>query len=91
LQLDKGEMSFGSFDYSSDLDAIVLSGQNSVETLKKLRGKIGNDALPTFLIEYIQATSPDGAESLAIHTASPIAGYAQSADRDETVAASKVG
>ena len=82
VALDKGEMSFGMFDYSSDLDAIVLSGQNSVETLKKLREKIGNDALPTFLIDYIQATSPDGAESLAIHTASPIKNYAQSANQE---------
>lgn len=82
VALDKGEMSFGMFDYSSDLDSIVLSGQNSVETLKKLREKIGNDALPTFLIDYIQATSPVGAESLAIHTASSIEGYKQSANQE---------
>ena len=82
VALDKGEMSFGMFDYSSDLDAIVVSDQSSVETLKKLREKIGNDALPTFLIDYIQATSPDGAESLAIHTASSIEGYAESANQE---------
>jgi hypothetical protein len=82
VALDKGEMSFGIFDYSGDLDAIVLTDQNSVETLKELRKKIGNDALPTFLIDYIQATSPDGKDSLAIHTASPIVGYAQSANQD---------
>jgi hypothetical protein len=82
VALDKGEMSFGMFDYSSDLDAIVLSDQNSVETLKELRKKIGNDALPTFLIDYIQATSPDGKESLAVHTASSIVGYAESANQE---------
>src|ERR1039458_1721339 len=82
VALDKGEMSFGMFDYSADLDDIVLSDQSSVETLKKLREKIGNDALPTFLIDYIQATSPDGAESLAIHTASSIEGYAGSANQE---------
>jgi hypothetical protein len=82
VALDKGEMSFGMFDYSSELDNIVLSDQNGVETLKKLADKIGNDALPKFLIDYIQATSPDGKESLAIHTASSIEGYAQSANQE---------
>ena len=82
VTLDKGEMSFGMFDYSDDLDAIVLSGQNNIDTLRKLREKIGNGALPTFLIDYIQATSPDGADSLAIHTASSIQGYEQSANQE---------
>ncbi len=82
VALDKGEMSFGMFDYSDDLDNIVLSDPNSVETLTKLRERIGNDALPKFLIDYIEATSPDGAESLAIHTASSIVGYAQSANQE---------
>ncbi len=82
VALDKGEMSFGMFDYSADLDDIALSDPNSVETLNKLRDKIGNDALPKFLIDYIQATSPDGKESLAIHTASPIVGYAESANQE---------
>jgi hypothetical protein len=75
-------MSFGMFDYSADLDDTVLSGPNSVETLKKLRDKIGNDALPTFLIDYIQATSPDGPDSLAIHTASSIKNYGDSANQE---------
>jgi hypothetical protein len=82
VALDKGEMSFGMFDYSGDLDAVVLSCQNSIETMKRLREKVGNDALPKFLIDYIQATSPDGAESLAIHTASSIQGYKQSANQE---------
>jgi hypothetical protein len=82
VALDKGEMSFGMFGYSSDLDAIVLGGQSNVETLRKLRDKIGNDALPTFLVDYIQATSPDGPDSLAIHTASSIKNYAQSANQE---------
>jgi hypothetical protein len=48
VALDKGEMSFGLFDFTSELDQIVIENQNSVETLKKLRNKIGNDALPNF-------------------------------------------
>jgi len=72
--LDKGEMSFGIFDYTPDLDSIVMPQQSSAETLAKLRAKIGNKALPQFLIDYIKAASPEGIVSLAIHTASSIAG-----------------
>jgi hypothetical protein len=88
VALDKGEMSFGMFTYTADLDDVVLSDQNNVETLNTLRAQIGNDALPKFLIDYIQSTSPDGAESLAIHTASSIQGYAQSANQ-ETISRTK--
>jgi hypothetical protein len=72
--LDKGEMSFGIFEYTPDLDSIVIPQQSSVETLIKLRAKIGNKALPQFLIDYIKAASPEGIASLPIHTASSIAG-----------------
>jgi hypothetical protein len=72
--LDKGEMSFGMFNYTSDLDAIVQQDQRSIETLARLRDKVGNQSLPKFLIDYIKAASPEGVASLAIHTASSIAG-----------------
>jgi hypothetical protein len=81
VALDKGEMSFGMFDYSSDLDAIVLDDQTSIETLEKLRNKIGSDALPMFVIEYVKAMS-QGTGSLAIHTARSIAGYAQPTNQE---------
>ncbi len=81
VALDKGEMSFGMFDYSDDLDAIVLEDQNSLATLQGLRAKIGNDTLPAFLIDYIAAVAPNGPASLAIHTASSIEGYKDTADQ----------
>lgn len=80
VALDKGEMSFGMFDFTPELDAIVQAGQSSLDTLKTLRDKIGNEALPKFLIEYIQAVAEDSG-SLAIHTASSIAGYGDSANQ----------
>ena len=81
VALDKGEMSFGMFDYSTDLDTIVGENQASVQTLKKLRQKIGNEALPEFVIDYIDKVSKDGDGTLAIHKASSIAGYEKSADQ----------
>jgi hypothetical protein len=79
--LDKGEMSFGMFAYSADLDAVILEDQSSVETLRKLRDQIGDDAIPKFLIEYIETVAPNGPRSLAIHTASSIAGYGDTANQ----------
>jgi hypothetical protein len=81
VALDKGEMSFGMFKNSSDLDAIVLEDQENIDTLKRLRKKVGNDALPMFLIEYIEAVSHNSPGSLAIHTASSIAGYGSKANQ----------
>jgi hypothetical protein len=81
VALDKGEMSFGMFDYADNLDAIVREDQTSIATLKTLRQTIGNDALPQFLIDYIETVAPDGSNLLAIHTSSSIAGYGESANK----------
>jgi len=74
VALDKGEMSFGVFDYSPDLDALVTNDQRSAATLRELRARVGNDALPAFLIEFIEARLKETPGSLAIHTASSIEG-----------------
>ncbi|SMH62753.1 Z1 domain-containing protein [Azospirillum agricola] len=81
VALDKGEMSFGIFNYMPDLDEIVLSNQTSAATLDELRKKIGNDALPGFLIDYIRAVMAGGGGTLAVHTASSIATYGDSANQ----------
>ncbi|HTC46595.1 MAG TPA: Z1 domain-containing protein [Candidatus Aquilonibacter sp.] len=85
VSLDKGEMSFGMFDYSEQLDSIVLNDQNSINTLKELRGKIGDEALPLFVIEYVESMleeeEEEGKKLLAIHPASSIAGYALTANQ----------
>ncbi len=81
VTLDKGEMSFGVFDFAPDLDELILKNRSSLDTLKLLRDKLGEQALPHFLIEYIRAVIMDDAELLAIHTASSIAGYGASADK----------
>ena len=86
--LDKGEMSFGMFDYAPDLDSVVLEDQGNIETLRKLQTRIGKEALPGFLIEYIKATSLSGSGLFAVHTASSIAG---SRDADQTAISREKG
>jgi hypothetical protein len=70
VRFDEGEMSFGTFEFSEDLDSTVKQGQTSVSTLKNLQKKIGSDALPAFLINYIDTALKSNPGSLAIHTAS---------------------
>jgi hypothetical protein len=79
VTFDKGEMSFGMFDYSDKIDDIIRADQTSIQTLNKLRSKLGDDALPLYLIQYIQTTIAN--EPLAVHTASSIAGYKLTADQ----------
>lgn len=79
---DKGEMSFGMFDWTPDLDEIAANEPNATTTLETLRAKIGNDALPEFLIKYIERVAPNGHGSLGVHASGSIAGYKGTADQD---------
>ena len=81
VAFNKREMAFGMFDFSADLDGIVLKNQTSVETLRELRKKIGDAALPKFLIDYIEAMLKSKDGTLAIHTASTIENYGESANQ----------
>jgi hypothetical protein len=83
VDLNKGEMSFQIFDCKdlTKLDGIVTDNPKSTETLKTLAANIG-EALPKFLIEYIEAALKQTPDTLAIHTASSIGNYAKSADLD---------
>jgi hypothetical protein len=81
VTLDKGEMSFAKFSFSNSLDKIVSENPTSIETLKKLQAKIGEEALPSFVIEFIETSLANAPGSLAIHEASSIAGYGSSADK----------
>lgn len=79
--LDKGEMSFGIFDFVADIDSIILGDQTSLETLWQLRAKLGEEALPEFLIKYIATVTLGHSGLLATHTTSSIDGYGASADQ----------
>jgi hypothetical protein len=79
---NKGEMSFQRFNYSPKLDDIVLGDQLSVKTLEKLRKKVGPDALPQFLIDFIETLLELNPKSLVVHPSTSIAGQ-KSADVDQ--------
>ena len=82
VTLDKGEMSFGIFQMTKQVGSLIAAGPSSAETLEAVRELIGEEALPTFLIKYIQASLQVQPGTLAIHAASSIEGYAKTADQE---------
>jgi hypothetical protein len=81
VDLDKGEMSFQMFDCADlqKLDIIVTTNPTSIQTLKKLAAAVG-EALPKFLVDYLEATLNTAPNSLAIHTSTSIAGQKSGVD-----------
>lgn len=80
--LDKGEMSFPIFDYSPNIDAALKGSNDPISGLKRLQDKIGNDALPDYLIRYVQRILPKGPSSIALHPSSTIENM-KDADKDK--------
>jgi hypothetical protein len=74
VAFNKGEMSFQRFNFKPALDQLALKDQRSVKTLVALRKAVGTEALPQFLIDFIETMLQVSPGTLAIHPASPIAG-----------------
>ncbi len=70
--LDKGEMSFPIFDYSPDVEKLLYGSNDPISSLRRLQESIGNDALPDYLIRYVQRILPNGTSSIALHPSSTI-------------------
>lgn len=74
--VDKGEMSFGIFDYDEVSLLEVLSQdipqRNKIKALSELLGK---ESFPPYLISYIESFCPSGDQSIAVHDPKSIAGY----------------
>jgi Z1 domain/Type III restriction enzyme, res subunit len=67
VDLDRGEMSFPIFDYTDEVQLINQRANDPLVCLRQLQEEIGTDALPEYLIRYIESVSPDGPSSVAIH------------------------
>jgi hypothetical protein len=82
LDMNSGVMSFARFNKTDSLDALVLQATPALPRLRALHTALGNAALPEFLVEFIEAFSPDGNDSVAIHPSSSIMGF-HDADKDD--------
>ncbi len=81
VNFDKGEMSFQVFAFQGkeQLDGIVAEDPKSIATLRKLATAVG-DAVPSYLIKYLDAMLKRNPGTLAIHEAGTIENYDPDAD-----------
>jgi hypothetical protein len=75
VSLDRGEMTFPPFTYDPALPALIASSAPRMAVLKQLQARIGAEALPDYLLSYVERTLVHGDKSIAIHSPAPIEGY----------------
>lgn len=86
VDLDRGEMSFGIFDYTEKVQKLLTSSKSAKEKLAQLGGMLG-DALPSYLVRYIERTSIGLNSPFHVHDPMDMSGY-RDADT-ETIARAK--
>ncbi len=75
VSFDRGEMSFPLFAYDESIAELVAQNLPPLEVLQQLRTRIGTDALPEYLLQYISHTMPLGDRSIGIHVPATIETY----------------
>jgi len=77
VEFDRGEMSWGMFDFADAMDEIAAAEKiNSFEKLESLHSLVGEQGFPDYLIRYVKRVCPDGALSIAVHRSQLISKYA---------------
>jgi len=80
--VDNGEMSFAIFNYNDEeIKHYLELSKDPFEILDNLHKFLGNDCLPDYLITFIKKFSPDGVNSLAIHSPTNIANRGQDVNK----------
>jgi hypothetical protein len=80
VSVDKGEMSFGLFGFQKSREAIleiINSTNGPIVKLRAIMELVGKDALPEYLINFIDSFRPAGDSSVAVHPPMSIANYAE--------------
>lgn len=73
VEFDRGEMSFGMFDFLPAMDEIATNPNiNEDKKLEKLRDILGDIGFPYYLLRYVRRVCPDGAASIAVHKSQAI-------------------
>jgi hypothetical protein len=81
----KGEISWEIFDYTNEIinieNKLTLS---TLDRLKLLNTLLGSECLPKYILDIIQQkfTSPDGDESIVLHSGTSIANYKSGTDQE---------
>jgi hypothetical protein len=85
VDLNRGEMSFGLFDYGAKVDAILRKdGEPALSKLDELASALGEAAFPGYLKRYILRTAVGGrAPTVFVHQPTDISGYTDSSGLDK--------
>jgi hypothetical protein len=75
VDLDRGEMSFGLFDYSEKVQKLLSSTGSDKDKLTKLASLLGDAAMPGYLVRYIERTSIGPTNALHVHAPLDMSGY----------------
>lgn len=68
VDINSGEMGFAIFNYDDSIASLVETEKiSNFEKLVKLSENIGDDSLPTYLINFIKSFMPSGNDSIAFH------------------------
>lgn len=74
--IERGEMSFGLFDFDEkSINEVLQQKIALIPKLNALCNLLGQDNLPAYLISFIQTFLPLGERSIAIHEPKSIEGY----------------
>ncbi len=77
ILVDKGEMSFGLFDFDLvGINSILGANISALQKVKSVAALVGNQCLPDYLINYMENFCPAGDDSIAVHSPKSISGYA---------------
>jgi len=68
VDMNSGEMSFEMFNYSPEIDTIIKDEDMlPMQKLKEISEVIGSNSIHPYLIDFIEAFTPNGKDSIAIH------------------------
>ncbi len=75
VDLNRGEMAFQLFDFSSEVEEIIGTSTSSYEKMEKIATLIGEDAFPDYLQKYVLKICPHKSASIAFHPSASISRY----------------
>jgi hypothetical protein len=83
VDMNRGEMSFRAFQWTDDYDSIASKDGPVIGRLQELAELTGGEALPSYLLKYIAATSQEPSSQIALHTSTIIDGYSDAQGLDK--------
>lgn len=81
VDLDRGEMAFGVFNYDPKVGELLEADIAPVQKLEGLSALLGTSALPLYLMRYIERTSIGIPSTLFIHKPIDVSGYGDDTDK----------